>query len=346
QENRESKAPTEIVKMIKDALRPIRFNEGRGYFFAVSMDGMEQLYPMRAELEGKNVIDLHDSKVNFVMQDEIDIINKSGEGFVKDYWTKPDRDTAELFPKISFVKHFKPLNWYFGTGEYLDDAKKQIQNEILNRIANLRFGLEGYFFGSTFKGESLFSNGKITIGAGNLWELTDPDGIKIIQEQRKAAKNHDGGFVYYSWRKLDKEIPSPKISYVLGIPEWDWMIGAGGYLDTIEKTIFQKREALEKSIRQKIITSIFVLIALLLTIYFWFRRISNQISKSIETFSSSLKQADTDARTIDPSDLHLREFREVAQLTNTMLMSRKKAEKALRESEERFRAAFDSAQDC
>ncbi|MCP3933488.1 MAG: sensory box histidine kinase/response regulator protein, partial [Bacteroidetes bacterium] len=87
QENRESKAPTEIVKMIKDALRPIRFNEGRGYFFAVSMDGVEQLYPMRAELEGKNLIDLQDSKGNFVIQDEIDIINKSGEGFVKDYWT-------------------------------------------------------------------------------------------------------------------------------------------------------------------------------------------------------------------------------------------------------------------
>jgi len=346
QENRESKAPTEIAKMIKDALRPIRFNEGRGYFFAVSMDGVEQLYPVRAELEGKNLIDLQDSKGNFVIQDEIDIINKSGEGFVKDYWTKPDRDAAELFPKISFVKYFKPLNWYFGTGEYLDDAKKQIQNEILNRIANLRFGLEGYFFGSTFKGESLFSNGKITIGAGNIWELTDPDGIKIIQEQRKAVKNHGGGFVYYSWRKLDKEIPSPKISYVLGIPEWDWTIGAGVYLDTIEKTISQKGETLEKGIRQKIITSIFVLIALLLIIYFWFRRISNQISKAIETFSSSLKQADTDARTIDPSDLHLREFREVAQLTNTMLMSRKKAEKALRESEERFRAAFDSAQDC
>lgn len=39
QENMGSKDIPEIQKMIKDALRPIRFNGGRGYYFAVSMDG-------------------------------------------------------------------------------------------------------------------------------------------------------------------------------------------------------------------------------------------------------------------------------------------------------------------
>jgi PAS domain S-box-containing protein len=346
QVNKGSKPPVEIAKMIRDALRPIRFNEGRGYIFAVSMEGVEQLYPVKAELEGKNLIDLRDSKGHLVIQDEIQIVRKSGEGFVKDYWAKPEKDTALLFPKISFVKHFEPLDWYFGTGEYLDDAKRQIQHEVLNRIASLRFGLEGYFFGSTFNGESLFSNGTVTLGAGNIWALTDPDGIKIIQEQRNAAQNPGGGFVSYSWRKLDQASPSPKISYVLGVPDWEWTIGAGVYVDTIEDTISKKREILEIGVRKKILTSVVVLVTLLILIYFWFRRISNQISTTIEAFSLSLKRANTDARTIEPGNLHFQEFKEIAHLTNKMLSARKKAEEALRESEGRFRAAFDSAQDC
>jgi len=56
------KRPDEIAELIKEALRPIRFNDGRGYYFAVSMDGVEQLYPIRPEFEGVNLLkclDMH-----------------------------------------------------------------------------------------------------------------------------------------------------------------------------------------------------------------------------------------------------------------------------------------------
>lgn len=49
QQNADSKDRPEIIKMIKDTLRPIRFNSGRGYYFASSMDGVEQLYPVSPE---------------------------------------------------------------------------------------------------------------------------------------------------------------------------------------------------------------------------------------------------------------------------------------------------------
>ncbi|MDM8535301.1 cache domain-containing protein [Desulfobacterales bacterium HSG17] len=337
QQNKTSKTLPEIGNMIKDALRPIRFNAGRGYYFAVSMDGVEQLYPIKPEFEGQNLIDLKDLKGNYVIRDEIEIIKKSGEGFVTDYWSKPNKDAALLFPKISFVKHFAPLDWYFGTGEYLVDAEMQNQHEILNRIAGLRFGLDSYFFGSTFSGGSLFSNSKITVGGNNIWGLTDPNGVKIIQEQRRVAEDPEGGFVHYSWHKSDVLSPSPKISYVLGVPEWEWTIGAGVYLDTIENAISKKREAMENGLRTKIIKSIFILMLLLVLIYFWSKRISNQMAKTIEIFSLSLKKANTDEIMINSSDLHLQEFKMIAELTNEMVIDRLQVEKALRESEEKFR---------
>jgi signal transduction histidine kinase len=54
-ENRESTSRDEIEKMIKDALRPIRFHRNRGYYFAFTMDGIETLFADRPEMEGQNI---------------------------------------------------------------------------------------------------------------------------------------------------------------------------------------------------------------------------------------------------------------------------------------------------
>ena len=59
---------------------------------------------------------------------------------------------------------------------------------MLVRISKMRFGNDGYFFGSIYGGDPLFTNGVITRGGKNLWDLTDPDGVKIIQEMDKVAK--------------------------------------------------------------------------------------------------------------------------------------------------------------
>ncbi|MCK5100307.1 MAG: cache domain-containing protein [Desulfobacteraceae bacterium] len=339
QKNIGSKTPDEIGQIIKEALRPIRFDNGQGYYFAGSMNGIDVLYPVKPEVEGKNLIDLQDAKGNFVMQDEIEIINKSNEGFVTHYWPKPGNNPDKSFPKISFVKYFKPLNWYLGTGSYLDEAKHYIQHELLTRLAEHRFGIDGYFFGSTYKGDSLFSNGKVTLGQGNLWDLTDPDGVKIIQAQRKAVENKDGGFIYYSWHKLNTSPPSPKISFVIGLPDWEWMLGAGFYTDFINKAMAEKKAAMESHFKKQVIRSIFILTVLLALIWFWSKRILKQIQKSIDIFSSFLKKASTDSITIDPDQLELQEFREIAILTNEMLTNRLQAEKTKKELEEKLQQA-------
>ncbi|MCF8093676.1 MAG: cache domain-containing protein, partial [Desulfotignum sp.] len=325
----------QIEKMITDALRPVRFNEDRGYYFAVSMDGVEQLYPVRPEFEGKNVLDLTDAKGNLVIQDEIDRIKESGQGFVKSYWTKPAADPAIQFPKISFVKQFEPLNWYLGTGEYLDEFEVRFKEKVLNRIVDLRFEPEGYFFGSTYQGDPLFSNGKITMDTGTIWDLTDPKGVKIIQEQIRAAKQPEGGFVAYEWRKLTSREPVPKISYVRGIDEWGWVIGAGVYVDTIESIISENRKQLNAGLKKRLIRSLVLLSGLLCLIYFFSTRISRQIGASISAFSTFTKQAETRSVPVNLDGIQLHEFKEIAVCINNMLKEREKAQTARKKAEEK-----------
>lgn len=54
-------SPPELKKIVKDALRPIRFSEGKGYYFATRMDGVEILFADRPEMEGKNLLDMRDT---------------------------------------------------------------------------------------------------------------------------------------------------------------------------------------------------------------------------------------------------------------------------------------------
>jgi methyl-accepting chemotaxis protein len=54
----------------------------------------------------------------------VDVCDKAGEGYVRYVWPKPKKEggaTTELYPKISFVKLYKPWGWLIGTGVYTDD---------------------------------------------------------------------------------------------------------------------------------------------------------------------------------------------------------------------------------
>ena len=334
--------PAQLEKMIKEALRPIRFNQGRGYYFAFNLNGLEELYADRPELEGTNMLPMRSEDGKFVVQDMIRLCKEQGEGFYTYLWAKPGKAKGS-FPKIAYVKLFEPLGWVIGTGEYLDDYRHMVQEEVLERIKDLRFDPAGYFFGSTFDGNPLFSNGTITTGSGSVQNLTDPNGVKIIQEQQKAAKRKGGGFVEYSWRKMDSETTSPKISYVLAVPEWEWIIGAGVYQDSIEPVIAAKERALFNDLKGKILRSFIVLLVLLVMVLLASRYVSGNIQATLQSLTQFFQKAATESISIDTQDLHFSEFEDIARQINLMLVERKQAEEELKASEVQWRSYVENA---
>ncbi|MCP4350094.1 MAG: PAS domain S-box protein [Desulfobacterales bacterium] len=339
-ENRNIKNDTEIKKIIKDALRPIRFNHGRGYYYALSLNGTMELLANRPEREGKDVSETQDIHGRYITRDVIRIIRESGEGFYRYNWTKPNAQ-GRGFPKIAFIKYFKPYDWLIGTGEYLDDVNNDIQTEVLERLADIRFGEHGYLFGSTYNGDPLFTNGKITRGSNSVWNLTDPNGVRITREQRKIAENPEGGFLNYSWKKLTHPDPLPKVSFIKGVPEWGWMIGTGAYIDEIENVIARKKEELRQRIKTYIIRIIFTLAVLLMFNYLIAKYISVRLKKSFDTFSSFFESAAYGHMIINPDLLDYSEFKNMAVSANRMTEERRQAEKALAGSQDRYRLIFE-----
>ena len=279
EQNKNKLSKQQIKDLIKDALRPIRFFNNRGYFFIVSMNGVEELYPPMPHLEGENLLGLQDLAGDYVIQDEIDIVKKQGEGFVTDYWTKPDDDSGQAYMKTSFVKYFEPLDWYIGTGEYLDNFERDLQKDVVERIKQIRFGEEGYVFVNTYDFVAVVIDSPIYEAGDTLTGVKDPFGLDIMEAEKKLALTPGGGYFEYYWPRTGTDEMAPKISYVRGLDDWQWMIGAGVYTDTIDELIFAEQKRLNRYLLIQLITGLIVFVLVMIVVYFITGIISKQIQE-------------------------------------------------------------------
>ncbi|MDD9955423.1 MAG: cache domain-containing protein [Anaerolineaceae bacterium] len=72
-----------------------------------------------------------------------------------------------------------------------------------------------YLFASTLDGTMLFSPGTDYIPGESLWELRDSEGVAVVQEQARIARDFGGGYVYYRLENIQSGAEEPKLSYVL-----------------------------------------------------------------------------------------------------------------------------------
>ena len=333
---RTSKGDDEIKKIIIEGMRPIRFNSGRGYFFAGDEHGIEQLFADRPEMEGKNLYDMRDTRGAYVIRDMIDIVTGKGEGFYTYYWTKPGTP-GKNHPKMAFVKLLEPYRWFIGTGEYLDDFKSDIQKEVLERISHIRFGKnnEGYIFVVTYTGMTIMNPVQPEMIGQNHWDLTDPDGVKVIQEERKAARKPGGDFIYYKWPKPGAGKIIMKVSFVRGLDEWRWMFGAGTYLDEIDTMIAEKKQELRRSVLQSVLKILVILVmayvlALSISIF-----LARRFNKKFSIFTSFFQKSEKSNIPIDDEKLKFTEFKVLADSANRMVAGREKIQRELIEAKDR-----------
>ncbi len=348
QQNKFTKNGAEIQKMIRDALRPIRFEDGSGYYFATRLDGVEVLFADKPQLEGRNLLNMQDTRGRYVTKDMIQIINKSDEGFHEYYWTKPDA-TGNEFKKISFIKRFEPFGWFIGTGLYVEDVEKEIQKKLLSTISRIRFGKEGYIFVNSLSGNALVANGKLLSGTKKLWHEfdTDPKNVKdLFDKEYKAAQSENGEYIYYSFIKLNGSgKASPKTSFIRGIPDLQWLVGAGTYLDDIETDIAILQSDLNSQIQNKILCFSLITLIILSFFIFLFNKLHNSYKNNVELFISFFNRLSYSDEPIDQNQIQFDELNRMAHIANTMLASRKQAETALYQSEAKFRELVESSSD-
>lgn len=240
-----TKSKQEIFQIIKVALSGIRFNEGRGYFFIDDIYGNKLSHPIDTSIEGKNFLNYTDVNGYKFFENIVNTIKEKTERFDEYYWYKPNTN-KEIGRKIAFYKTFEPLNIAIGTGEYFDDFEKIIQKKALEYINLVRFGKSGYIFIINYDGTYLNHIRKDYIGKNYLENDEVKDKKRVISDLINIAKNGNGFYTYIQ-NKPSTEHPTEKISFVQGMDDWNWLIGAGFYEDDLNQEIADVKKKLDRN---------------------------------------------------------------------------------------------------
>ena len=257
-----------VQERIIDALKPLRWSNGYSFLWIIDTNGIAVLFPINPKIEHHNIIGYKDSKGREVVKEAIDISLKRGEGFIEKIFV-PSPDKKSLHEQIAYVKLFKPYNWIIGSGETVSDVEKDIKEDILKRISSMRFNDNGYF-GVIDESGTILSHPFIERGT-NLAALPSPKYKKIVQKIFEAAET--GSFTQYYFRKLNENKVAKKLVYAKKIPDWNWIVFSGIYLDEIEAKIEKSKDELTKELRNRIATllaifAFFAFLALVVSFFF------------------------------------------------------------------------------
>lgn len=249
-ENREKKSLSEIKEIGIDYINKLRYNNQKGYYFLYDKDSKISLSHPVKKFVGKDMSSFRDAKGEVLVEKYSMVLEKNdGEGFATIYFVKPTDNTNKQYKKIVFIKYIKELNWIIGTGEYLNDVESEVREELLKRVSQMKYGEDSYFTIHNYDGE-VISHPNSELLYKNSMELTSKDGVRIVQELTEVAKSDDREFLQYKWKKPSTQEVVDKLSYATAIPNWQWVISSGLYLDDLQKSIDEERKEYVKEIER------------------------------------------------------------------------------------------------
>ena len=282
--NNTNKSNDEIKKLVVDALRNIRFNRGRGYYFIYENNGKNVLLPHNKELEGKDFWNHQDAKGSYIIKDMTNLLSKSNEAFYEWYWYNPTNPDIQR-KKIGLVRNLEQFGWFIGTGEYFEDFEKEVQDRVLKNIREIRFGNNGYIFIINYDSIYLSHIRKEFIGQNAIESNDTVEVKKVIEDSLAIAKKGEGFYTYIQNKKPDNNQSIKKISFLKGLDSWSWMIGTGFYEDDMQKAINDKKEELDEEFKEYFLKTIIfalILILLLMVISIYFSKILQEKFKKYQ----------------------------------------------------------------
>lgn len=108
-----------------DLVRDLRY-DGEGYFWIDTTNGVNVVL-LGSDTEGTNRYNFSDANGVPVVKQCIEIALESGSGYI-DYWF-PKANQTQPVMKRGYVKLVAPFNWVVGTGNYIDDINKSIDDK-------------------------------------------------------------------------------------------------------------------------------------------------------------------------------------------------------------------------
>ncbi len=335
----ETKTKQEIQKLIIDALRPLRLDQGGGYYFIFNFDGVVKLFSDRPEQEQVSLLEKRDTRGKYVVKEMLYIVKVGEEGYYSYHWSKPGQEGND-YKKIAFVKRFEPFDWVIGTGVYLDDLESEMRKAILKYANGRRFGPNGN--GYVFVNELLNINGGEAFarvyanpnrpddtGKPISDDYRDAGGKAFRKEFLKGLREHGECYVDYQYKKIGDQTPSPKTSFFKLAAGNRFIVAAGLYMDDMEERILVMQTDLENRLRNGFLVICVVFFAAVLTVWVLAGLLNKKLENDFRIFAEFFNIAACSSRFIDRKRVRFRELDRLAAFANNMLAQKAEAEKEL-----------------
>lgn len=184
----------------------------------------------------------------------------------------------------------------------------------------------------------------------NRFDLTDQNGVKIIQEVMKAAEA-GGGYCEFYFTKADGVTVAPKISYSEMFEEWDWVVTTGNYVDDMEEVISLKEGELYENYNKR--TNVVVMTAFVITVISLISSVilGTRMTKGIIQVEQDLKKIASGDLTFFIDEKLLKRSDEIGNIANSlkdvrislrdMIRGIEEASNQVKESSTEFRDNFN-----
>ena len=277
----------EILNLIKDALRYMRFNDNRAYYFIHNIKGKSLLYPLNKSLEGKNYASLHDINGYYFVQTIMKKVENKTEGYDEYYWVKEKNLSSKAYKKIIFTKYFEPLNIVISTGDYIIDYENNIKIQVLKYINTLSIQKHSSLF-IINKDKKILSHSNVNLLNKEFGELPLNVQNTILDISEKIPRKE--GFINYinTFDAKNNLKDEKQTTFIKVFNPWKWRIGSAYYDKELETLIFNEKEKLNKRIDDDFLftlkASIFSTLAFLLVSFF----LSSLVSKRFISYKNEL----------------------------------------------------------
>lgn len=316
---RDEMSPSELRSMVTEVLRPIRWSDDRGYYIAGRIrDGILDLFADDPSLEGQGLDILRDDRGMRVADAMITLVREKEAGLLLYDMSKPGTSDSRV-SKIAFVKHFEPFDWFIGAEVSQRDLERSLQETLLKRLRQMRFGKDGTIIVFRQDGTIISHNDEQWVGR-SVNDLTDAAGNAYGAGLLKIGTDRPGGdYVAYAADESGDGKVRNKLAFVKSYRDWDWVICASMSMDEMEQTISDQtvtyRRIATKNASLFITLFTLAMILLLISSYFY----SLKIKHGISLFTDFFRKAADEKVKIKKSDMTFTEFVDLGHLANRMI---------------------------
>jgi diguanylate cyclase (GGDEF)-like protein len=276
------------------------------------------MHPVLPAMEGSSKWDFQDTRGNYIVREMGKIVKQTGEGFYHWWFVKPQNKGQE-FEKIGFGKYFAPYDWFIGTGEYVIDVENDIKARLLERINHIRYGRNGYIFVVDYQRNILSDYNKELVISHSI-EMDTLKKTSVTEEVIKVAKHGEGFLNYTSNIMPSTGQPAEKISFVKGLPAWQWAIGTGYYVNEIEGYLAEREANINLQNESEFFKILWI--SLLVTLFFVTLSImlSNYLAGLFSTYENRINRDFSELNTIKEQLQHQALHDSLTQLPNRALL--------------------------